>query len=182
MAGLIGFDKTKISKTDAKNAVASVLAAVKPAITGIGASLVHGVLDLVVGKVNSWIDGQLSPVQIHNANPGQPLTPDQEKWEAVEDLMTGVLYGSDGHKASVPMTQADEIKFLANFQLKGVPAVNLQFAKDNPGVIAKLTAKDRKGRAYFTEAQQQKILENIDWMKLLLEYAPVILKLLLMFI
>lgn len=179
MAGLIGFDKSKISKTDAKNAVSSTFAAVKPAITGLGASLVVGVLSLVETKVHQFIDDTLSPVFIHNANPNSPGA---EKWDAIEDVMFAALYGGDGQKAGMPMTQADEIKFLSNFHLKGVSAVNLKFAQDNPGVIAKLTAKDRRGKAYFTEAQQQKILENIDWMQLLLEYAPMIIKLLLMFI
>lgn len=172
----ISFDVKKMDTTKLKLAVSSVIAGASPGLQGLFAPPAQAALAAVGTRIEKWIDDTLSPVTFKAASPL-----DTERFEAIEEVVVNVFKGGDGYMASKPLSQAQQTNFLAKFAGK-VPADNLNFAMANPAVIDKLHAKTRSGKPMFTEEQQEKILANIDWMKLLLEWAPAILKLLLLFV
>lgn len=172
---LISFDVKAINRSLLASSMRTLADSINPAVSGLLAPAVKAVVNAAVEKLITWIDNKLAPVSFQ-ADPG-----DLEKYEAIEELVDNALRGSDGFMASVPLSPAESINFLAKFTGK-VPAAHLDFAKNNPQVIAKLNAVTRKGKPMFTEEQQEKILANMDWMKMLLEFAPIVLKLLLLFI
>lgn len=171
----ISFDVKKMDAAKLKLAVTNVIAGASPGLSGLFAPPAQAALAAVGTRIEKWIDDTLSPVSFK----ASPL--DNERWEAIEDVVANTFKGGDGYHASKPMSAAQQTNFLATFTGK-VPAKNLQYAQDNPVIIDKLNAKTRAGKPMFTQEQQEKILANMDWMQLLLEWAPAILKLLLMFI
>lgn len=100
-------------------------------------------------------------------------------------VVTGINAEIDHWLAQVtilagPVDAATVTQYLNQFP--GLPADNIKFVQDNPKLLAKLKARDRRGNPVFSQEQQEKILANIDWLVLLMEVAPIILKILLMFI
>jgi hypothetical protein len=173
----ISFDVKKMDASKLKLAVASIIGGATPGLQGLFAPPAQAALLAVGTRVEKWIDDYLSPVSFKaSANPAL----DAERYEAIEEVVVTVFKGQDGFMASKPMTAAQHVNFLGKFA--SVPKTNLDYALANPMIIDKLNAKTRSGKPVFSEAQQEKILANIDWMKLLLEWAPMIVKLLLMFI
>ncbi len=79
-----------------------------------------------------------------------------------------------------PVTAQEVSMYLAGFA--AVPQASKDFVAANPEVLRKLTGRDRHGKLYFTHEQQQAILGNVDWLALLMEVMPIILKLLMLFI
>jgi len=173
----IKFNFAKMDKAKLKLAVLSLVDAANPAIEGMFAPVAQSLLKSVGTRVSEWIDGIGGPVTF-NQTPGETLS--QERYDAIAEVAENVFRGQDGFMASVPMGQSERYAFLSSFQ--GIPPANMQFASDNPVIIDKLNARDRKGRPVFSREQQAKILANMDWMQLLLEFAPIIVKLILLFI
>lgn len=80
----------------------------------------------------------------------------------------------------VGATPAEATNFLGGFS--GVPAANAALVMANPILVDKLQAKHHHGNPVFSHDEQQKILANIDWLQLLLTLAPIIFKILMMFL
>jgi hypothetical protein len=92
----------------------------------------------------------------------------------IDDLLAQVTINAG------PVDAATVTQYLNQFP--GVPAANIKFVQDHPEILAKLKARNRRGEAVFSQEQQAKILADIDWLQTLLSIAPLLLKILLMFI
>lgn len=171
----ISFDVKKMDASKLKLAVGAIIGGASPGLQGLFAPPAQAALQAVGTRIEKWIDDVLSPVSF------KASVIDAERYEAIEEVVVNVFKGQDGYQAAKPMTAAQQTNFLTKFTGK-VPAKNLDYALQNPMIVDKLNAKTRSGKPMFTEEQQEKILANMDWMQLLLEWAPMIVKLLLMFI